>query len=316
MTIDRAMEERAELKELYEGDDAYKRLIEGARSVEGISRHASTHAAGVVISRDPLAEMVPLQYTSRSDKSIMTQYHMDALAKVGLLKMDFLGLTNLTILDRAIEIIRQVHGKNIDLETIPQDDPVTYEMLGRGETTGVFQLEGRGMRNYIKELKPTSVDDLAAMVSLYRPGPMAYIPKFINSKHGREPIVYPHPALEEFLQDTYGVVVYQEQVLEIVRKVAGYSLGQADILRKVMSKKIPEMMAKERAKFVEGAMGNGLSASEAEQIFDIIEPFAGYAFNRAHACCYGTYRLSDGISESKLSGRVHDRHPVLGDGNH
>ena len=287
MTIDRAMEERAELKELYEGDDAYKRLIDGARSVEGISRHASTHAAGVVISRDPLAEMVPLQHTSRSDKSIMTQYHMDALAKVGLLKMDFLGLTNLTILDRAIEIIRQVHGKDLDLETIPQDEPATYEMLGRGETTGVFQLEGRGMRNYIKELKPTSVDDLAAMVSLYRPGPMAYIPKFINSKHGREPIVYPHPALEEFLQDTYGVVVYQEQVLEIVRKVAGYSLGQADILRKVMSKKIPEMMAKERAKFVEGAMGNGLSASEAEQIFDIIEPFAGYAFNRAHACCYG-----------------------------
>ena len=287
MTIDRALEERADLKELYEGDDAYKRLIDGARSVEGISRHASTHAAGIVISRDPLADMVPLQYTSRSDKSIMTQYHMDALAKVGLLKMDFLGLTNLTILDRAIEIIRQVHGKEIDLETIPQDDPVTYEMLGRGETTGVFQLEGRGMRNYIKDLKPTSVRDLAAMISLYRPGPMAYIPKFINSKHGLEPIVYPHPALEDTLRDTYGVVVDQEQVLEIVRKVAGYSLGQADILRKVMSKKIPELMAKERVKFVERAVGNDLSAQEAEQIFDIIEPFAGYAFNRAHACCYG-----------------------------
>lgn len=286
MTIDRAMEERAELKELYEGDDAYEQLIDGARSVEGISRHASTHAAGVVISRDPLADMVPLQYTSRSDKSIMTQYHMDALAKVGLLKMDFLGLANLTILDRAIEIIKQVHGEEIDLEAIPQDDPGTYEMLGRGETTGVFQLEGRGMRNYIKELKPTSVDDLAAMVSLYRPGPMAHIPKFINSKHGREPIVYPLPVLEEFLQDTYGVVVYQEQVLEIVRKVAGYSLGQADILRKVMSKKIPEMMANERAKFVDGAVENGLTVQEAEQIFDIIEPFAGYAFNRAHACCY------------------------------
>ena len=287
MTIDRAMEERAELKELYEGDDAYKQLIDGARSVEGISRHASTHAAGVVISRDQLAEMVPLQYTSRSDKSIMTQYHMDALAKVGLLKMDFLGLANLTILDRAIEIIKEVNGEEIDLEAIPQDDPGTYEMLGRGETTGVFQLEGRGMRNYIKELKPTSVDDLAAMISLYRPGPMAHIPKFINSKHGLEPIVYPLPVLEEFLQDTYGVVVYQEQVLEIVRKVAGYSLGQADILRKVMSKKIPEMMANERAKFVDGAVGNGLTVQEAEQIFDIIEPFAGYAFNRAHACCYG-----------------------------
>ncbi len=287
MTIDRSIEERPDLKELYEGDDAVRKLIDAARSVEGIARHASTHAAGVVISRDPLASLVPLQHTSRSDKSIMTQYHMNALAKIGLLKMDFLGLANLTILERAIEIIRQTLGEVIDLEKITLDDPATYEMLGKGETTGVFQLESRGMRQYIQELKPTSVNDLAAMVALYRPGPMAFIPKFINSKHGREPIRYPHPALEEVLQDTYGVVVYQEQVLQIVRNVAGYTLGQADILRKAMGKKVKQIMEKERAKFVAGAQKNGLSAEEAKQIFDIIEPFAGYAFNRAHACCYG-----------------------------
>ncbi|MBI2320987.1 MAG: DNA polymerase III subunit alpha, partial [Chloroflexi bacterium] len=287
ITIERAMAERPEIREMYGADEVVQRLIDTARRLEGISRHASTHAAGVVISAEPLAEHVPLQKTPKSD-DVVTQYHMGALAKLGLLKMDFLGLGNLTILGRAIANIRQTRGLEIDLQRIPLDDEKTFAVLGEGETTAVFQLEGAAMRRYVRELKPTSVGDLSAMVALYRPGPMAHIPRFIRAKHGLEAIAYPHAALESILRDTYGVIVYQEQVLQIVQAIAGYSLGQADILRKAMGKKIKEVMAKERDKFVAGAATHqGLSAEEASRIFDIIEPFAGYAFNRAHASCYG-----------------------------
>lgn len=286
MTIERALEDNRELRGLYESDDLVKKVLDSAKSVEGVSRHASTHAAGVVISRDPLTHHVPLQRASKGEEGVMTQYTMNTLAKIGLLKMDFLGLTNLTMLGRTLELIRQTRGIEIDLQNIPKDDAKVFEMLGAGETTNVFQLEGGGMRSYIKQLKPTSIDDLAAMVALYRPGPMAHIPKFIESKAGTRPIEYVHPALEPILSDTYGVIVYQEQVLGIVQAIAGYSLGQADILRKAMGKKIAEEMKKQRGNFIAGAKKNGIGQEDASKIFDVIEPFAGYAFNRAHAYCY------------------------------
>jgi DNA polymerase III subunit alpha len=288
MTLDRAMEENAELKEIYKADAIIRKLVDSAKKVEGISRHASTHAAGVVISRDPLTRHVPLQQVSKSEGSglVMTQYSMENIAKIGLLKMDFLGLGNLTILGKARDIICETHGINFDLYRLPMDDKKTFDLLSAGETTGVFQLESAGMRRYIKELKPTCFSDIAAMVALYRPGPMEHIPKFIKSKQGIEPITYPHPALEKILEETYGVIVYQDQVLFIVRQFAGYSLGQADIFRKAMGKKIPEVMQKEKVNFINGAKKLGYSEDIANTIFALIEPFAGYAFNKAHSVSY------------------------------
>ncbi|MGH2458006.1 MAG: DNA polymerase III subunit alpha [Chloroflexota bacterium] len=286
MTIDHAIEDNPELKRLVEEDEVIRGLIEDAKSVEGISRHASTHAAGVVISRDPLDQLSPLQLTSRGDTAVMTQYPSGALAKIGLLKMDFLGLTNLTILGRTLEIIKQTRGISIDLPRIPLDDQKAFAMLGRGETVGVFQVEGRGMTQYLKELRPTNIGDIAAMIALYRPGPMVNIPRYIARKQGAEPVEYPHPLLEETLRDTYGVLTYQDQVLQVLRRVAGYSLGQADIVRKAMGKKVRALMEKEQPRFLEGARENGLSDHEALRIWELLEPFAGYGFNRAHACCY------------------------------
>ncbi|HID87118.1 MAG TPA: DNA polymerase III subunit alpha, partial [Anaerolineae bacterium] len=283
LTIDQALERSRSLREMYEKDDAVRELIDTAKSLEGVARHASTHAAGVVISRDPLVEHVPLQRASRSDSTIMTQYSMEPLEKLGLLKMDFLGLANLTILGRAVEIIKETRGVEIDLRRLPLDDPKTFQMLGQGETTGIFQLEGAGMRRYIQELKPSSLSDLTAMISLYRPGPMSHIPTFIRAKHGQIPVTYLHPALEPILKETYGVIVYQEQVLFIAQAIAGYTLGQADILRRAMGKKKPEEMKRERDHFIAGAKARGFSEELATEIFELIEPFAGYAFNKAHA---------------------------------
>jgi len=288
MTLTRAMEENNELKNIYQEDEIIRNLVNSARRVEGIARHASTHAAGVVISREPLTRYVPLQRGSRMDsqEAVMTQFSMGDIARIGLLKMDFLGLANLTILDKAKEIILQNHGIDIDLLNIPLNDARTFDLLASGETAGVFQLEGAGMRRYIKELKPTTFSDIAAMVALYRPGPMEHIPTFIDAKHGRKPIQYPHPTLENILKETYGVIVYQDQVLFIVREFAGYSLGQADIFRKAMGKKIPEVMKKERRSFIAGARKKEFSTELATEVFDLIEPFAGYAFNKAHSVSY------------------------------
>ena len=287
MTLARALDENSELRGMCQEDPIIRNLVTSARKVEGIARHASTHAAGVVISREPLTRHVPLQRVSRGngESTPMTQFSMDDIARIGLLKMDFLGLANLTTLGKAREILgnRRV---DIDLHGIPMDDARTFEMLAAGETAGVFQLEGGGMRRYIKELKPTTFSDIAAMVALYRPGPMEQIPTFIRAKHGEEPIRYPHPALAPILEETYGVIVYQEQVLFIVQAFAGYSLGQADIFRKAMGKKIAEVMKKEKRNFVAGAKKNGFSAEVAEEVFALIEPFAGYAFNKAHAVSY------------------------------
>jgi DNA polymerase-3 subunit alpha len=288
MTLDRAMEENAELREIYKADQIIRKLVDSAKKAEGISRHASTHAAGIVISKDELTKHAPLQQVSKSEGSglVMTQYSMDNIAKIGLLKMDFLGLANLTILARAKEIILKSRGIDLDIYHLPMNDKKTFDLLAAGETTGVFQLESSGMRRYIKELKPTCFSDISAMVALYRPGPMEHIPTFIKSKQGIEPIKYPHPALEKILEETYGVIVYQDQVLFIVRQFAGYSLGQADIFRKAMGKKIAEVMQKEKVNFINGAMKLGYSEEIANTIYALIEPFAGYAFNKAHSVSY------------------------------
>ncbi len=288
MTLSRAMDENQELRSIYEQDEIVRNLVNAARRVEGVSRHASTHAAGVVISKEPLTKHVPLQRCVKTDnqEAVMTQYAMNDIAHIGLLKMDFLGLANLTILGKARDIIKEKHGIEIDLYKLPMDDKKTYDLLASGETVGVFQLEGSGMRRYIKELKPSIFSDIAAMVALHRPGPMEHIPRFIDAKHGKAPIRYPHPALENILKETYGVIVYQEQVLLIVQEFAGYSLGQADIFRKAMGKKIPEAVKKEKRNFFSGAKKRGFTEEVSEEVFNLIEPFTGYAFNMAHAWCY------------------------------
>jgi DNA polymerase-3 subunit alpha len=287
MTLEQALKENPELKAIYDADPIIKNLINSARRVEGISRHASTHAAGVVIAAETLTESVPLQQATRGEeKGTMTQFPMEDIAHIGLLKMDFLGLANLTIMRRAREIIKENRGVDIDRRDLPLDDKKTYELLSSGETTGVFQLDGSGMRRLFKDLKPTVFSDISAMIALYRPGPMEQIPLFIRRKHGLEKVDYPHPTLQDFLEETYGVIVYQEQVLFIVQSFAGYSLGQADIFRKAMGKKIAEVMQKEKQNFIAGAEKKGFSLELANQIFALIEPFAGYAFNKAHSVSY------------------------------
>ncbi|MBI2964626.1 MAG: DNA polymerase III subunit alpha [Chloroflexi bacterium] len=287
MTLDLALEQSADLATLVETDDQANRLFQIAKGLEGTVRHASTHAAGVVITEEPLTRFVPLQRpTSDDDDSPpMTQYSMGPVAKLGLIKMDFLGLTNLTVLDRAIKLLER-RGIKLSLESMPLDDRKTFDMLSSGETFGVFQLESDGMRRYIKDLRPSSVADISAMIALYRPGPMEHITTFCDAKHGRAPIRYPHQALREILEETYGVIVYQDQVLLIAQAFGGYTLGEADLLRKAMGKKIPEVMAAEREKFVAGAVAKGFSQELATTIFELILPFAGYAFNKAHSACY------------------------------
>ncbi|MBA7504339.1 DNA polymerase III subunit alpha [subsurface metagenome] len=287
ITLGRALEESKELNEIYCQDETVRNLIDSARKLEGLVRHASTHAAGVVISHDPLTEYVPLQLIGKGKQhAVMTQFHMENIARLGLLKMDFLGLSNLTILAKATETVKEKRGISIDLQSIPLNDSKTFKLLASGETKGIFQLEGSGMRRYIEELKPTNFSDIAAMVALYRPGPMEQIPTFIKAKQGVIPVHYPHPALKEILEETYGVIVYQEQVIFIAQALAGYSPGQADIFRKAMGKKIPKVMKKEEKNFIAGANKRGISTELAREVFALIEPFAGYAFNKAHSVSY------------------------------
>ena len=289
ITLNDSLNESVELKEAYESNTQTKDLIDSARQLEGVTRHKSLHAAGVVISKEPLNDVVPLEYTSRGDSegAVMTQYAMEPVAALGLLKMDFLGLMNLTVLDESLRSISQNYGVDLTLHQIPVDDQPTFDLLSRGETVGVFQLESSGMTRYIKELKPTSIGDVAAMIALFRPGPMEHISTFIEGKHGTRQITYLHEALKEILEETYGVIVFQDQVLHIAREFAGYTLGKADILRKAMGKKVPEIMAEEKDKFISGAIDKGYTQELASSVFDLVEPFAGYAFNKAHSVSYG-----------------------------
>lgn len=289
MTIEKALEQSPDLKRAYNTEEETKRLLDLAKKLEGVARHASVHAAGVVIADKPLTEYTPLQKETNGDK-IVTQYDMYTVGEdgVGLLKIDFLGLRNLTIIQESLRFIQENQRKKIDFSQISFDDKKTYELLGSGETTGIFQLESAGMRRYIKELKPTSIFDLQAMVALYRPGPMANIPEFIRRKNNPALISYPDPRLEEVLKESYGILTFQDDVLLTAIHVAGYSWLDADKLRKAVGKKIPSEMRKQREKFVSGCEKNGMAKQKADELWIQFEPFAGYGFNKAHAACYGT----------------------------
>lgn len=287
MKLDDAIHAVPELKEIYENDEQGKKLLNLAKRLEGVARHASTHACGVVITKKPLINIVPTQHASQSDQTIITQFSLHPVEDLGLLKMDFLGLSNLTILENTKKIVEKTRGVTLDIDHLPLDDAATFRLLQRGETTGVFQLESSGMKRHLKELKPTSIEDIIAMVSLYRPGPMELIPDYIAGKHGRKQTKYLHPKLQPILEKTYGVAVYQEQVLQMARDLAGFTLGEADVLRKAVGKKIRSLLEEQREKFVEGCVKNGIAQNTAKKIFEFIEPFARYGFNRAHAACYG-----------------------------
>lgn len=294
ITIEKALEMNPELKTAYETDPRVTDLINIALRLEGLPRHSSTHAAGVVISGRPLVEYVPLQ---RNEEAILTQFPMGTLEELGLLKMDFLGLRTLTVMQDAVTMIRENRGVDVRLDTLEFDDPRVYEMIGEGKTVGVFQLESAGMTSFMKELKPESLEDVIAGISLYRPGPMAEIPRYIESKKNPDKVTYLTPELEPILDVTYGVMVYQEQVMQIVQDLAGYSLGRADLVRRAMSKKKHDVMEQERVNFIEGIVENGqvivpgtrrngISDEAANKIFDQMSYFASYAFNKAHAAAY------------------------------
>ncbi len=284
--LDEAIETSPELRGLVEGDPAVKQITDFARQLEGVARNASTHAAGVVISDEPLTELMPLQKATNSD-ALMTQYEMHGIEALGLLKFDFLGLSNLTILRQAVDLVRQEREIEIDLDTIPLDDARTFELLASGETTGIFQLESAGMRRYIRDLRPTSVLDLAAMVALYRPGPMENIPAYIRRKHGQEKVTYLHPLLEPYLKKTYGIFVYQEDIMAAAIALGGFTGPEADTLGYAIRKKKSSVLRAQRERFVAQAAERGVAPQVIDQVFAAFQPFERYGFNKAHATCYG-----------------------------
>lgn len=303
MTLDRALETSPELKKMYDEDPKVAKVVDMSRAIEGMPRHASTHAAGVVISKLPLDEYVPLYM---SDKGVATQFNMTTIEELGLLKMDFLGLRNLTVIRDALELIRKNHGVEIDFAKMGYDDRAVYDMIASGNTEGVFQLESAGMTQFMKNLKPTCFEDIVAGIALYRPGPMDSIPKYIENKKNPEHISYVTPELAPILDVTYGCLIYQEQVMQIVRELAGYSYGRSDIVRRAMSKKKSDVMMEEKGYFIygkedengnveiPGCVRNGISASAAEAIFADMETFAQYAFNKSHAAAYAVVAYETG----------------------
>jgi DNA polymerase-3 subunit alpha len=286
MSLHRAINESAELNHTYKTDEGASRIINMALKLEGVVRHASTHACGVVITREPLDVIVPRQHPAGEDKIIVTQYEMHSIEDLGLLKMDLLGLKNLTIIENTLRIIKNTQGKIIDISALPLDDKKTYRLFQEGKTTGVFQLESGGMKRNLKELKPTTFEDVIAMVALYRPGPMEFIPEFIARKHGLKEITYLHPKLKLILKNTYGICVYQEQLMEIAKELAGFTLAEADILRKAVGKKIKKLLDEQKDKMIQGMIKNKIPSDVAQKIWQWAEPFASYGFNRAHAACY------------------------------
>ncbi|MFA6024700.1 MAG: DNA polymerase III subunit alpha [Candidatus Gracilibacteria bacterium] len=277
-----------ELSKLYQSDEHAKEVLDTAIKLEGTIRQVGTHACAVIISRDPLMEHTPIQKATGEKEGVITQYSMKPCEELGLLKMDFLGLSNLSIIETTLGILKRTRPDLVlDLARLPIDDEKTYELLKRGETTGVFQLESGGMKRYLRDLKPTEFGDIIAMVSLYRPGPMQFISVYIDGKHGKKKVTYLHPSLEAVLKETYGIAIYQEQILEIAKRFAGFSLGEADLLRRAIGKKVAKELVAQRQKFIEGAVAQGNQKKLAEKIFDeVIEPFAGYGFNKSHAACY------------------------------
>jgi len=287
-TLNKALEIAPDLKKIYKEDPAAKKLLDSAKKLEGVARHSSTHACGVVITPDNIDNHVPRQFASQDDKTIVTQYSMKHIDSIGLLKMDFLGLKNLTILENALEIIRQEKDPKISLDKIPLDNKKTYKLFHRGETTGVFQFESSGMKRYLKTLKPNVFEDLISMVALYRPGPLnsGMVDEFIARKNGQKEISYRHPSMEHALKNTYGVIVYQEQVMQLSKDMANFTGGQSDTLRKAMGKKIESMMKEMGDKFIEGCLKNNIPKKIAKDTFNDMAKFAEYGFNRSHAACY------------------------------
>ena len=288
-SIKKALEDVPEFRAHYNSGADAKKLIDNAMRLEGVVRHAGMHACGVVITKKPVTEYSPIQNIIGAREGTVTQYSSSTkssyVEKIGLLKMDFLGLKNLTIIQNTLRIVRKTKKIEVDMDNLPLNDEKTFKLLQEARTTGVFQLESSGMKRYLKMLKPTVFEDIIAMVALYRPGPMDWIPDFIAGKHGRK-VSYVHPKLEPILKNTYGVAVYQEQVMQIARDLAGFTMGEADVLRKAMGKKIFDLIKEQKMKFVEGCVKNNISSEIAERVFSFIEPFAGYGFNRSHAACY------------------------------
>ena len=284
--LNQTLEKIHEFKQLYQSDEKATQLIDLAKKLEGCARHASTHACGVVISKEPLTEIVPLQHPTQNDENIVTQYEMHSIENLGLLKIDLLGLKNLTIIEDTLTRIYKVQNKSLKIEDIPLDDEKTYQLLQKGDSTSVFQLESDGMKRYLKQLKPTELEDIIAMVSLYRPGPIQFIPNYIKGKRNPEKIKYLHPKLEPILKNTYGIMVYQEQLMRIAQQVCGFTLAEADVLRKAVGKKIKKLLLEQKEKFVSGAIKQGTTKEIAQEIWEWILPFVRYGFNRAHAASY------------------------------
>ncbi|MBI4919934.1 DNA polymerase III subunit alpha [Candidatus Azambacteria bacterium] len=292
ITLEKAIEITAELKQAIDTDLQARQLVQTAKKLERVARHASTHACGVVITKNPITDYMPLQWATKSggkkdeEQALVTQYEMRSVESLGLLKMDILGLRNLTVIEKALELIEKNRGEKIDIYDIPLDDEKTFELLKKTDTTGVFQLESSGMRRYLKELKPTNIEDIIVMVALFRPGPMEFIPNYIARKHGHEKVSYIHPKLEPILKNTYGIAVYQEQLMQIANQLGGFTLAEADVLRKAVGKKIKKLLEEQSEKLVSGMVNNGIPRIIAEKIWQYVEPFAQYGFNRSHAACY------------------------------
>jgi DNA polymerase-3 subunit alpha len=284
--LEEALKQSGQLRTAIESDERFKDMLEVAKRLEGLARHASTHAAGVVISPQPLTELLPVYKTNRDE--ITTQYDMKGLERLGLLKMDFLGLTTLTVLSDTVKLIAANRNVNVDLQTLPLSDAATYQLFSRGDTTAIFQFESHGMRDILRRYQPTRLEDLTALNALYRPGPIqgGMIDDFIARKHGKKKVTYDLPELKEILEETYGVILYQEQVMQIANRLAGFSLGEADILRRAMGKKNRNEMAAQREKFLSGCAMRKVNAKKAERIFDLMAEFAGYGFNKSHSCAY------------------------------
>ncbi len=285
-TLKDALEKIPELSNAYDTDDQVKTLIDIAKKLEGVARHASTHAAGIVITRENIDNSVPRQHPTQDDQSIVTQYEMHSIEALGLLKIDFLGLKNLTIIENAINLIEKLRGIKINIDNIPLNDKKTFGVFRRADTVGVFQLESSGMRKYLQKLRPNALEDIIAMVALYRPGPMGLIPEFIARKHGEKEIEYIHPKLIPILQNTYGIAVYQEQLMQIAKDLGGFTSSEADVLRKAVGKKIRKLLDQQANKMIEGMVKKGIPKNIAQKIWDFVEPFAQYGFNRSHATCY------------------------------
>src|SRR3989344_4797336 len=277
-----------DLAVLYQTNADAKRILDAARHMEGVARHASVHACGIVISESPLTEYLPLQKAPQDENTIVSQFEMHSVEDLGLLKMDLLGLKNLTTIEETVRLINDTNDNKIDINNLPAKDEKTFKLLQLGDTTGVFQLESSGMRRYLKELKPTELEDIIAMISLYRPGPMELIPEYVARKFGRKKVEYLHPKLEPIFKNTYGIMIYQEQLMSAARMLANFTLSEADVLRKAVGKKIRKLLLEQKEKLIRGCIANNVPKEIAEQFWALVEPFDRYGFNRSHAACYAT----------------------------